>query len=112
MQNRSRGHTQRCRLRRTTTTLTACGILAEKKNGTITKKRVPCSVVCIEIGYGLDGPGKESQWEGENFRNSPDRLWGPSNLLYNGYRVFPGDKERRGRDDDPSPPSSAVVMKG
>jgi hypothetical protein len=28
-------------------------------------------------------------------------------LLYNGYRVFPGDKERPGRDADPSPPSSA-----
>ena len=29
-------------------------------------------------------------------------------LLYNGYRVFPGGKERPGRDADPSPPSSAV----
>ena len=27
------------------------------------------------------------------------------------YRVFPGGKERLGRDSDPSPPSSAVVMK-
>jgi hypothetical protein len=25
-------------------------------------------------------------------------------LLYNGYRVFPGGKERPGRDADPSPP--------
>ena len=32
-------------------------------------------------------------------------------LLYNGYRVFPGGKERPGRDADPSPPSSAVVKK-
>ena len=32
--------------------------------------------------------------------------------LYNGYRVFPGGKDRSGRDADPSPPSSAVVMKG
>ena len=40
------------------------------------------------------------------------RPWGPPNLLYNGYRVFPGGKERPGRDADPSPPSSAVVMKG
>jgi len=30
--------------------------------------------------------------------------------LYNGYRVFPGGKQRPGRDADPSPPSSAVVM--
>jgi len=28
--------------------------------------------------------------------------------MYNGYRVFPGGKERPGRDVDPSPPSSAV----
>ena len=28
--------------------------------------------------------------------------------LYNGYRVFPGGKERPGREADPSPPSSAV----
>jgi len=31
--------------------------------------------------------------------------------LYNGYRVFPGGKERPGRNADPSPPSNAVVMK-
>ena len=39
---------------------------------------------------------------------SPDRPWNPPSLLYNGYRVFPGGKERPGRDADPSPPSSAV----
>jgi len=47
----------------------------------------------------------------EIFRTCPDRPWGPPSLLYNGYRVFPGGKERPGRDADPSPPSSAVVMK-
>jgi len=47
----------------------------------------------------------------EIFRSCPDRPWGPRSLLYNGYRVFPEDKERPGRDTDPSPPSSAVVMK-
>ena len=41
-----------------------------------------------------------------------DRSWGQPSLLYNGYRVFPGGKEQPGRDADPSPPSSAVVMKG
>jgi len=30
--------------------------------------------------------------EGEIFRTCPDRPWGPPSLLYNGYRVFPGDK--------------------
>ena len=49
---------------------------------------------------------------GEIFRTCPDRSWGPPSLLYNGYRVFPGGRFRPGRDADPSPPSSAVVMKG
>jgi hypothetical protein len=49
---------------------------------------------------------------GEIFRTCPDRPWGPPSLLYSGYRVFPGGKERPGRDTDPSPPSSTVVMKG
>ena len=48
---------------------------------------------------------------GEIFRTCPDRPWGPASLLYNGYRVFPGGKERPGRDADPSPPYSAVVKK-
>jgi len=45
---------------------------------------------------------------GEIFCTCPDRPWGPPNLLYNGYWVFPGGKERPGRDADPSPVSSAV----
>ena len=48
---------------------------------------------------------------GEIFRTCRDRPWGPPSLLYNGYRVFPGSKEQPGRDADPSPSSSAVVMK-
>jgi hypothetical protein len=32
---------------------------------------------------------------GEIFRTRPDRPWGPSSLLYNGYRVFPGSKATR-----------------
>ena len=48
---------------------------------------------------------------GEIFRTCPDRPWGPSSLLYNGYRVFPRGNERPGRDADPSPPSSAMVIK-
>ena len=28
----------------------------------------------------------------EMFRTRPLRPWGPPSLLYNGYRVFPGDK--------------------
>ena len=48
---------------------------------------------------------------GEIFPTCPDRPWGPPSLLYNGYRVFPGGKERPGRDADPSSPSSVVVKK-
>ena len=48
---------------------------------------------------------------GEIFRTCPDRPWVPTSLLYNGYRVFPGGKERPRRDADHSPPSSAVVIK-
>ena len=60
------------------------------------------------LSYGLDGPGFESRW-GEIF-SRPDLPWGPLSLLYNGYRVFPGGKERPGRAADHSPISSAVVM--
>jgi hypothetical protein len=63
--------------------------------------RGPGSVVGIATGYGLDGTGIESRW-GEIFRTCPDRPWAPPSLLYNGYRVFRGGKERPGRDADPS----------
>jgi len=45
---------------------------------------------------------------GEIFRTYSDRPWGPPSLLYNTHPVFPGGKERPGRDADPSTPSSAV----
>ena len=75
-------------------------------------KRGPGSAPGTATGYGLDGPGIESRWGGQIFRTCPDRPWGPPSLLYNGYRVFTGVKERPRRDADPSPPSSAIVMKG
>ena len=71
----------------------------------------PGSVVGMATGYGLDGPGIETGG-GEIFRTCPDLPWGPPSLVYNGYRVLPRGKERPGRDADPSPPSSAVVIKG
>jgi len=67
----------------------------------------PGSVVGIATGCGLGVPGIESRW-GEIFHTCPDRPWGPPSLLYNGYLVFPGGKERPRHDADPSPPSSAV----
>jgi hypothetical protein len=53
------------------------------------------SVVGIATHYGLEGPGIESRW-GEIFRTYPHRLRGPPNLLYSGYRLFPGGKGGRG----------------
>jgi hypothetical protein len=70
----------------------------------------PGSVVGIASGYGPVGPGIESRWI-ETFRTCPDLPWDPPSLLYNGYRVFPVGKERPGRDAEPSPTSSVVVMK-
>ena len=69
----------------------------------------PVALSVQRLSYGLDGPGIESRW-GEIFRTCPDRPWGPPSLLYNGYRVFAGGKQRAGCDADPSPPSSAVVI--
>ena len=47
---------------------------------------------------------------GTRFSVRLDRPWGPSSLLYNGYRIFPGGKVRPGRAADHSLPSSATVM--
>jgi len=46
--------------------------------------------------------------ESEIFRTYPDQPCAPPSLLYNGFRVFPGGKERPGSDADHSPTSSAV----
>ena len=62
----------------------------------------PGSVFGIATGYGLDGPGIESQG-GEIFHTCSGRPWGPPSLLHNGYRVFPGGKERRGVTLTPHP---------
>jgi hypothetical protein len=62
----------------------------------------PGSVVDIATGYGLNGPGIESRWGAKIYLASPDRPWGPPSFLYNGLRAFTGDKERPGRDANPS----------
>jgi len=63
---------------------------------------LPCATFITQYYEGHAGPGIESRW-GEILRTCPDRPWGPPSLLYNGYRVFPGGKERPGRDAEPSP---------
>jgi hypothetical protein len=47
------------------------------------------SSVGIVTRYGLDGPGGGG---GEIFRTRPDGPLVLPSLLYNRYRVFPGDK--------------------
>ena len=71
----------------------------------------PGSVVGIATDYGLDGPVIEFRW-GARFsaavKTGP--VANPASCTM-GTGSFPRVK-RPGRDDDPSPPSSAVVKKG
>ena len=72
----------------------------------------PGSSVGIATGYVLDGPGIESRW-GVRFSAPVQTVPGthPASCC-NGCRVFPGGKDRPGRDADTLPPSSAAVKKG
>jgi hypothetical protein len=63
-------------------------------------KTWPAISVGITTLYGLDGPGIESRWRRGFPRLSRPAL-GPTK--HNGYRIFPGGKERPGRDANPSP---------
>jgi len=53
------------------------------------------------MSYGLDGPGDRIPVGGDIFRTCPDRPWGPSSPLYNGYRIFLGVKSGRGVTQTP-----------
>ena len=68
----------------------------------------PGSVVGIATAYGMDCLGIESRWR-RDFPHQSRPALGPPSLLYNGYRVFPGDKVRPGRDADPSPSYTVEV---
>jgi hypothetical protein len=46
---------------------------------------------------------------GEIFRTRPYRPWGPSSLLYTGYRVYSPEVKRPGCGVDHPPPSSAEI---
>ena len=73
--------------------------------------RGPGSSVGVATGYGLDGPGIEFRW-GRDFPHLSRPALGSTQLP---LQLVPGVsrcKERPGPDADPSPPSSAVVMKG
>jgi len=51
----------------------------------------PDSSVLIATRYGLDDRGSNPGGS-DILRTRPVRPWGPPNLLYSGYRVFPGGK--------------------
>ena len=62
------------------------------------------------MSYGLDCQGIESRW-GRDFPHVSRQSLSSPSLLYNGYQVFAGSKERTGSDTDHSPPSSTAVEK-
>ena len=71
----------------------------------------PCSSVGIGAGYGLDDPGIESRW-GRDFPHLSRPSLGSTQPP---VQLVPGlleGKELPERGADPSPLSSAVVMKG
>jgi hypothetical protein len=70
----------------------------------------PGSSVGIATGYGLDGPEIESRWRRDFLHLSRPTL-GPTQPPEQWVQIFPGGKEWPGRDADPSPLSSAVVMR-
>ena len=71
----------------------------------------PGSIVGIATGYGLDGPGIESRWGGRDFPLMSRPALGPTQPPVQWVPGLSRGKEQPVRDADPSPPSSAVVMK-
>ena len=71
----------------------------------------PGSVVRIATGYGLDGPGIESRW-GRDFLHLSVPSVGPTQPPVQWVPGLSWAKEGPEHDADPSPPSSAMVMKG
>jgi len=70
----------------------------------------PGSLTGIPTGCGLDGPGIDSRW-GRDFPHMSRPALGPTQPPVQWVPALFRGKERPGRDADPSPPSSAVIMK-
>jgi len=70
----------------------------------------PGRVVGIATGYVLEGLGIEFRW-GRDFSHLSSPALGPTQPPVQWVPGLSRGKERPGLDADPSPPSSAVVMK-
>jgi hypothetical protein len=70
----------------------------------------PGSVVGIATSYGLDVPEIKYRW-GRDFPHLSRPALGPKWPPVQWVPVFSWGKEQPWRNADPSPPSSAVVMK-
>ena len=66
--------------------------------------------MAIATGCGLDGPGIESRCR-RDFPHLSRPALVPTQPSVQWVPGFPGGEQRPGRDADPSPSSSAVVMK-
>jgi hypothetical protein len=70
----------------------------------------PLRIIGIATGYGLDGPGIESRW-GVRFSALVQAGPGAHPAPVQWVPGLSRGKRRPGRDADPSPPPSTVVMK-
>ena len=70
------------------------------------------SSIGIANGYGMDGPGIESRWGGGDFPHLSRPALGPTQPPVQWVPGLSRGIVRPERDADPSPPSSAVIMKG
>jgi len=84
--------------------------LPSKVRQTLYRPGGPGSVVGRATGYGLDGPGIETRW-GRDFPHLSRPALGSTQPPVQWVPSLSRGKERPGRDADPSPPSSVVVMK-
>ena len=75
----------------------------------LTGNRGPGSIVGIATGYGVDGPGIEPRWW-RDFPHLSRPVLRPTQPPLQWVPDFSPGKERPGRDADPSPPSSVVVV--
>jgi hypothetical protein len=71
---------------------------------------MPDSSVGIATGYALEGSGIESRWR-RYFPHLSRPALGPAQPPVQWVPGLSRGKEQPGRDADPSPPSSAMVMK-